>query len=124
MDAKLEQMETVLNGINVLNAGKKREEAAALLAQLLPDVESFRAETQQLRETAESAQHRQQHSEKEVADLQAELREERNFNFQQRAHISALESRCRKAEKLLKQLPSEVVREVEKRETQAERFSK
>ena len=92
MDAKLEQLETVLNGINVLNAGKKREEAAA------------------------AAQHQQRRSEKEVADLQAELREERNFSFQQCAHISTLESRCRNAEKLLKQLPSEVVREVRQRE--------
>ena len=112
MDAKLEQLETVLNGINVLNAGKKREEAVALLAQLLPDVESFQAETQRLREAAEAAQHRQQHSEKEVADLQVELREERNFSFQQRAHISALESRCRKAEKLLKRFPPEVVKQI------------
>ena len=124
MDAKLEKLETALSGINVLNAGKKREEAVALLAQLLPEVESFQAETQRLREVAAAAQHRQQHSEKEVADLQAELREERNFSFQQRAHISALESRCRKAEKLLKRFPSEVVREVEKRETQAERPGK
>ena len=124
MDAKLEKLETALNDINMFNAGKKREEAAALLAQLLPDVESFQAETQRLREAAAAAQHQQRRSEKEVADLQAELREERNFSFQQRAHISVLESRCRKAEKLLKQLPSEVVREVEKRETQAERPSK
>lgn len=124
MDAKLEQLETALNGINVLNAGKKREEAAALLAQLLPDVESFQAETQRLREAAAAAQHQQRRSEKEVADLQAELREERNFSFQQRAHISALESRCRKAEKLLKRFLPEVVQEVEKRETQAERPSK
>ena len=116
MDAKLEKLEAALNGINVLNAGKKREEAVALLAQLLPEVESFQAETQRLREVAAAAQHRQQHSEKAVADLQAELREERNFSFQQRAHISALESRCRKAEKLLKQLPPEVVREVRQRE--------
>ena len=107
MDAKLEQLETALTGINVLNAGKKREEAAALLAQLLPDVESFQAETQRLREAAAAAQHQQRRSEKEVADLQAELREERNFSFQQRAHISALESRCRKAEKLLKMIPAE-----------------
>ena len=124
MDAKLEKLETALNGINVLNAGKKREEAVALLAQLLPEVESFQAETQRLREVAAAAQHRQQHSEKEVADLQAELREERNFSFQQRAHISVLESRCRKAEKLLKMLPPEVVREVERREKQAERLSR
>ena len=124
MDAKLEKLETALNGINVLNAGKKREEAVALLAQLLPEVESFQAETQRLRKVAAAAQHRQQHSEKEVADLQAELREERNFSFQQRAHISVLESRCRKAEKLLKMLPPEVVREVERREKQAERLSR
>ena len=115
MDAKLEQLEEALKSINVLNAGKKREEAVALLAQFLPDVESFRAETQRLLEAAEAAQHQQQRSEKEVADLQAELREERNFSFQQRAHISALESRCRKAEKLLKQLPPEVVWAVERK---------
>ena len=124
MDAKLEKLETALNGINVLNAGKKREEAVETFKQLLPEVESFQAETQRLREVAAAAQHRQQRSEKEVADLQAELREERNFSFQQRAHISVLESRCRKAEKLLKMLPPEVVREVERREKQAERLSR
>ena len=124
MDAKLEKLEAALNGINVLNAGKKREEAVETFKQLLPEVESFQAETQRLREVAAAAQHRQQHSEKEVADLQAELREERNFSFQQRAHISALESRCRKAEKLLKRFPPEVVKVVEKGETQAERPGK
>ena len=124
MDAKLEKLETALNGINVLNAGKKREEAVETFKQLLPEVESFQAETQRLREVAAAAQHRQQHSEKEVADLQAELREERNFSFQQRAHISVLESRCRKAEKLLKMLPPEVVREDEMRKKQAERLSR
>ncbi len=124
MDAKLEKLETALNGINVLNAGKKREEAVETFKQLLPEVESIQAETQRLREVAAAAQHRQQHSEKEVADLQAELREERNFSFQQRAHISVLESRCRKAEKLLKMLPPEVVREVERREKQVERLSR
>ena len=112
MDAKLEKLETALNGINVLNAGKKREEAVETFKQLLPEVESIQAETQRLREVAAAAQHRQQHSEKEVADLQAELREERNFSFQQRAHISALESRYRKVEKLLEQLPPEVVKQI------------
>ena len=45
MDAKLEQLETTLDNINVFNAGKKREEAVALLAQLLPEVESFQTKT-------------------------------------------------------------------------------
>ena len=47
MNAKLEQLEATLNNINVFNAGKKREEAVALLA----EVESFQAETQRLRDT-------------------------------------------------------------------------
>ena len=51
MDAKLEQLEATLNNINVIDAGKKREEAVALLAQLLPEVESFQVETQRLRDT-------------------------------------------------------------------------
>ena len=50
MDAKLEQLEATLNNINVFNAGKKREEAVALLAKL-PEVESFQVETQRLRDT-------------------------------------------------------------------------
>ena len=107
MDAKLERLETSLNDINMFNAGKKREEAVALLAQLLPEVESFQAEIQRMQQAAEAAQRQQQHSEEEVADLQTELREERNFSFQQRVHISTLESRCRKAEKLLEMLPAE-----------------
>ena len=60
-----------------------------------------------MQQAAEAAQRQQQHSEEEVADLQTELREERNFSFQQRVHISTLESRCRKAEKLLEMLPAE-----------------
>ena len=51
MDAKLEQLETTLNNINVFNAGKKREEAVALLAKLLPEVKSFQVETQRPRDT-------------------------------------------------------------------------
>lgn len=44
MDAKLEQLAATLNGVNFLNAGKKREEAIAQVAELLPQVESFQAE--------------------------------------------------------------------------------
>ena len=38
MDAKLEKLEAALSDVNVFNAGRKREEAAALLKQLLPEV--------------------------------------------------------------------------------------
>ena len=67
----------------------------------------FKISTLRLKELEQELFYLKTTREKEVAELQAELQEERNFSFQQRAHISALESRCRKAEKLLEMLPAE-----------------
>ena len=107
MDAKLEQLETTLNNINVFNAGKKREEAVALLAQLLPEVESFQAETQRLRDTI-AHERRNASSQREInADLRNELKAERNHSFDQSMKLSELERRCKRAEKLLSKIPQE-----------------
>ena len=107
MDAKLEQLETTLNNINVFNAGKKREEAVALLAQLLPEVESFQVETQRLRDTI-AYERRNASSQREInADLRNELKAERNHSFDQSMKLSELERRCKRAEKLLSKIPQE-----------------
>ena len=107
MDAKLEQLETTLNNINVFNAGKKREEAVALLAQLLPEVESFQAETQRLRDTI-AHERRNASFQREInADLRNELKAERNHSFDQSIKLSELERRCKRAERLLSKIPQE-----------------
>ena len=107
MDAKLEQLETTLNNINVFNAGKKREEAVALLAQLLPEVESFQAETQRLRDTI-AHERRNASFQREInADLRNELKAERSHSFDQSMKLSELERRCKRAEKLLSKIPQE-----------------
>ena len=107
MDTKLEKLETALNGINVLNAGKKREEAVALLAQLLPEVESFQAEIQRLRDTI-AHERRNASFQREInADLRNELKAERNHSFDQSMKLSELERRCKRAEKLLSKIPQE-----------------
>ena len=107
MDAKLEQLEATLNNINVLNAGKKRGEAVALLAQLLPEVESFQAETQRLRDTI-AHERRNASFQREInADLRNELKAERNHSFDQSMKLSELERRCKRAEKLLSKIPQE-----------------
>ena len=107
MDAKLEHLETTLNNINVFNAGKKREEAVALLAQLLPEVESFQAETQRLRDTI-AHERRNASFQREInADLRNELKAERNHSFDQSMKLSELERRCKRAEKLLIKIPQE-----------------
>ena len=106
MDAKLEQLEATLNNINVFNAGKKREEAVALLAKL-PEVESFQVETQRLRDTI-AHERRNASFQREInADLRNELKAERSHSFDQSIKLSELERRCKRAEKLLSKIPQE-----------------
>ena len=121
MDAKLEQLETTLNNINVFNAGKKREEAVALLAQLLPEVESFQAETQRLRDTI-AHERRNASFQREInADLRNELKAERSHSFDQSMKLSELERRCKRAEKLLDKVPPEVLEHIKRKATARER---
>lgn len=121
MDAKLEKLETALNGINVLNAGKKREEAVALLAQLLPEVESFQAEIQRMQQAVSQSLSMQRCSAEENETLKDELTAERRKSAEQRAKLAVLEERYKKTEKLLKQLPPELTERVEDKEKSQER---
>ena len=121
MDTKLEKLETALNGINVLNAGKKREEAVALLAQLLPEVESFQAEIQRMQQAVTKSLTMQRCSAEENETLKDELTAERRKSAEQRAKLTVLEERYKRAEKLLKRLPLELTERVEDKEKSQER---
>ena len=116
MDAKLEQLETALNGINVLNAGKKREEAVALLAQLLPEVESFQAEIQRMQQAVLQSLSMQRCSAEENEALKDELTAERRKSAEQRAKLTVLEERYKRTEKLLSKLPRDVILQYSKYE--------
>ena len=109
MDAKLERLETTLNDINVFNAGKKREEAVALLAQLLPEVESFQAEIQRMQQAVSQSLSMQRCSAEENEALKDELTVERRKSAEQRAKLTVLEERYKRAEKLLSKLPREMI---------------
>ena len=109
MDAKLEKLETALNGINVLNAGKKREEAAALLKQLLPEVESFQTEIQRMQAAVSQSLSMQRCSDEENDALRDELTAERRKSAEQRAKLAVLEERYKRAEKMLSKLPREMI---------------
>lgn len=120
MDAKLERLETALNGINALNAGKKREEAVALLAQLLPEVESFQAEIQQMQQAVSQSLTMQRCSAEENEALRDELTAERRKSAEQRAKLAVLEERYKRAEKLLSKLPRDVILQYSKYEDRNE----
>lgn len=116
MDAKLERLEAALNGINVLNAGKKREEAAALLRQLLPEVESFQTEIQRMQAAVSQSLSMQRRSVEENDALRDELTAERRKSAEQRAKLAVLEERYKRAEKLLSKLPRDVILQYSKYE--------
>ena len=121
MDAKLVKLETALNGINVLNAGKKREEAIATLKQLLPQVESFQTEIQRMQAAADAAQHQQRRSDRENETLKDELTAERRKSAEQRAKLTVLEERYKRAEKLLSKLPREMIEKTGDKKERQER---
>ena len=121
MDAKLERLEAALNGINVLNAGKKREEAVALLSQLLPQAESFQTEIQRMQAAADAAQHQQRRSDRENETLKDELTAERRKSAEQRAKLAVLEERYKRAEKILSKLPREMIEKTGDKKERQER---
>ena len=116
MDAKLERLETALNDINMFNAGKKREEAVALLAQLLPEVESFQTEIQRMQQAVLQSLSMQRCSAEENEALKDELTVERRKSAEQRAKLTVLEERYKRAEKLLSKLPRDVILQYSKYE--------
>ena len=109
MDTKLEKLEAALSDVNVFNAGKKREEAAALLKQLLPEVESFQAEIQRMQEAVSQSLSMQRCSAEENEALKDELTVERRKSAEQRAKLTALEERYRRAKKMLTKVPKEMI---------------
>lgn len=112
MDAKLEKLEAALSDVNVFNAGRKREEAAALLKQLLPEVESFQAEIQRMQEAVSLSLSMQRRSDEERDTLRDELTAERRKKYEQRAKMEVLTARCKRAEKLLGRLPRETLEQL------------
>ena len=111
MDAKLEKLETALNGINVLNAGKKREEAIETFRQLLPEVESFQAEIQRMQQAVLQSLSMQRCSVEENETLKDELTAERRKSAEQRAKLTVLEERYKRAGKILSNVPKEMLRQ-------------
>ena len=86
---------------------KKVTAMDAKLEQLLPEVESFQAETQRLRDTI-AHERRNASFQREInADLRNELKAERNHSFDQSMKLSELERRCKRAERLLSKIPQE-----------------
>ena len=117
----MEKLETALNGINVLNAGKKRGEAIETFRQLLPEVESFQTEIQRMQQAVSQSLSMQRCSAEENETLKDELTAERRKSAEQRAKLTVLEERYKRAEKLLSKLPREMIEKTGDKKERQER---
>ena len=116
-DKKISNIQEILPVLEaVLNAGKKRVEAAALLKQLLPEVESFQTEIQRMQAAVSQSLSMQRRSVEENDALRDELTAERRKSAEQRAKLAVLEERYKRAEKLLSKLPRDVILQYSKYE--------
>ena len=85
-----------------------------LLAQLLPEVESFRAEVNRMQQKLQMSQLETKVQQSEKEKLMDDLATEKSKSFEKSCKLAAMESRCRKAEKLLSQLPPEMIQQLRK----------
>ena len=97
------------------------DRTVALLAQLLPEVESFQVEIQRMQQAVSQLLSMQRCSAEENEALKDELTAERRKSAEQRAKLTVLEERYKRAEKLLKRLPLELTERVEDKEKSQER---
>ena len=100
---------------------KKVTAMDAKLAQLLPEVESFQAETRRLQDMIASSRMEHRSQQQENTALRKELNKERDRNFEQNVKISALTQRCKRAEKLLDKVSPEVLEHIKRKATARER---
>ena len=95
--------------------------AVALLAQLLPEVESFQAEIQQMQKVVTQSLSMQRCNAEENEVLKDELTAERRKSAEQRAKLTVLEERYKRAEKLLSKLPREMIEKTGDKKERQER---
>ena len=107
MDKRLEQMEQVLSDVNFFNANKKKDEAVALLAQLLPEVESFYTETVRLQKIIQAGMVNSHKQESEITQLTSELKAAKTENYNQSWKLTELQRRYQRVENLLSKVSPE-----------------
>lgn len=121
MDKRLEQMEQVLSDVNFFNANKKKDEAVALLAQLLPEVESFYTETVRLQKIIQAGMVNSHKQESEITQLTSELKAAKAENYNQSWKLTELQRRYQRVENLLSKVSPEELEKLKLQQKERER---
>ena len=107
------QIEGVLSSINPLNAGKKWDEATALLVRWFPDMEDFETMVRKCQKTIDSLTERNR-------DLAEKAAEARNGKIKTELEIGTLQSNLRQLQRFVDSIPDDMKRQI--RQIQHEKY--
>ena len=118
LDEKAQEISDALANINILNAGKKREEALQIIARWLPDAESFTGQVKTVDgwiHKLEKALHISERKRKDdISDLKDKIEEKDESLSKYRSEVYRLQEAIRQQERMLKRIPPEVLEELKK----------
>jgi hypothetical protein len=113
LDKQFNEVVVALSDINLINAKKKREEAISKLLKWLPEAERFTAQVKKVDGYIKSLESETRYQRKRNADLQQTLHEEKegkiDVKLKHNKELSALAAQIRKQERLLQQIPPEIM---------------
>ena len=113
LDEKVQEITDALADINILNAGKKREQALQIVARWLPDAESFTAQVKSVDgwiHRLETAIHVSESKRKdEVDELKETVNEKDESLMKYKTEVYRLQENIRQQKRLLDRIPSDVL---------------
>jgi len=109
----VQEITDALADINILNAGKKREQALQIVARWLPDAESFTAQVKSVDgwiHRLETAIHVSESKRKdEVDELKETVNEKDESLMKYKTEVYRLQENIRQQKRLLDRIPSDVL---------------
>ena len=113
LDRQAEQVKTVLSNINALNAGHKRDEAVALIAQWLPNAMRFSDDAKRTEERLRASERRNKAQARKLEEMQGALDKSQNaekrLRFDHAFELADLQETVRKQNRLIERIPPELL---------------
>lgn len=119
LDDRMEEIKLAISQINILNAGKKRDEAFHIISKWLPDAEKFTAQVKTvddyIRRLEQGNKAYEQRLENENDCLKGKISDKEDSLLKYRSEVYHLQEAIRQQKRLLDKIPTEVFEQIKVR---------
>jgi|GEM_PF-1213956 len=114
----MDEIKAAVSQINILNAGKKRDEAFQIISKWLPDAEKFTAQVKTvddyIRRLEQGNKAYEQRLENENDNLKNKISDKDNSLLKYKSEVYHLQEAIRQQKRLLDKIPAEVMEQIKK----------